>query len=351
MTGRPVLRLTLWTAGLIGAIAGLYRLGSGDLGGPPVRAGAAALGHWVTTRDPASVLMVLVRWLALGTAMYLLAVTVLALVAHASRAASLISLSDRITVPLVRRLVGSVLGVAVAAGPLAGAPSAWAARLPPPPGVMLPAGGPADHAATAVETTAPALAPDPPTLRRLPDNDPTTGIAPTTTLTPPASAPAPPSTTVAPTNTASTTTPTTLAPPATTSPATTGSSATAASPATTEPLATAEAPASAAPPTTTAPTGPPFATSAPSSIAAPGATPAEGPAMEAPPATWTVRPGESLWRIALLSLQAARRRPVSDAEVAPYWLSVVERNRASLPDPANADLLYVGMTVVLPPIP
>lgn len=73
--------------------------------------------------------------------------------------------------------------------------------------------------------------------------------------------------------------------------------------------------------------------------------------MEAPPATWTVRPGESLWRIALLSLQAARRRPVSDAEVAPYWLSVVERNRASLPDPANADLLYVGMTVVLPPIP
>lgn len=73
--------------------------------------------------------------------------------------------------------------------------------------------------------------------------------------------------------------------------------------------------------------------------------------MEAPPATWTVRPGDHLWRIALLSLQAARRRPVSDAEVAPYWLSVVERNRASLPDPANADLLYVGMTVVLPPIP
>ena len=375
MTGHPVLRLTLWTGGLIGAIAGLQRLGTGDLGGPPVGAGATALGRWATSRDPASVLMVGVRELALGTAIYLLAATVLTLAAQASRAASLISLSDRITVPLVRRLVGGVLGMAVAAGPLAGAPSAWATRLPPPPSVTFPAGGPAGPAVTDLEVSPPAPAPDPPTLRRLPDNDPTAATAPSlpASALPPVSTTETPTTAEAVTTAPSTGSPTTPAPPATTSspspalapPATTEAPATAAPPATTETPATAappgttEAPATAASPPTagsppnTRPTGAPLATNVPPTVAAPGppSTDIATSAVQAPPATWTVQPGDHLWRIALLSLQAARRRPVSDAEVAPYWLSVVERNRASLPDPANADLLYVGMTVVLPPIP
>lgn len=352
MTGHPFLRLTLWTAGLIGAIAGLSRLGSGDLGGPPVRGGAAALGQWVTTRDPASVLMAAVRGVALGTAIYLLAVTVLALVAHASRAASLMALSERVTVPLVRRLVGSVLGVAVAAGPFAGASSAWAARLPPPPVVTLSAGGPADPAATTAEAPPPAPAPDPPTLRRLPDNDPTAAITPSTTQTLPASAAPQASTTEAPTTTESViTAPITGSPaPATTSPAT-HASPPAVSPPPAVPLPPAALPGPASPPVPTAPAGPALAPAPPPTIADPPPTDNAGAVVPATPATWTVRPGDHLWRIARLSLQAARGRPVSDAEVAPYWLSVVERNRSSLPDPANADLLYVGMTVVLPPIP
>lgn len=312
MTGRPVLRFTLWTGGLIGAIAALHRLGTGDLGGPPVGAGATALARWATSRDPASVFMVVVRDLALAIAIYLLAATVLALAAYVSRAASLMSLSDRITVPLVRRLVGSVLGVAVAAGPFAGGPSAWATRLPPPPAVTLPAGGSPGPAVTAVEGLPPSPAPDPPTLRRLPDIDPTAAVAPP--------APAPPAAT-------------TDSPPTTEAPATAGS-----------PGAQAPAPA---------PTGAPLATTVPPTVADAASPPTDSPGatVQTPPAAWTVRPGDHLWGISSRALQAARRRPVSDAEVAPYWLSVVERNRASLPDPANADLLYVGMTVVLPPIP
>ena len=44
------------------------------------------------------------------------------------------------------------------------------------------------------------------------------------------------------------------------------------------------------------------------------------------------------------------RRP-TDAEVAPYWRTVVEANRRRLVDPANPDLIRPGQVFTLPPTP
>ena len=67
--------------------------------------------------------------------------------------------------------------------------------------------------------------------------------------------------------------------------------------------------------------------------------------------TWTVRPGDSLWSIAESALAAAWGQPADAQELAHYWWRVVEANRASLPIPANPDLLFPGDEVVVPPPP
>ncbi len=67
--------------------------------------------------------------------------------------------------------------------------------------------------------------------------------------------------------------------------------------------------------------------------------------------TWTVRPGDSLWSIAESALAAAWGQPADARELAHYWWRVVEANRASLPIPANPDLLFPGDEVVVPPPP
>lgn len=72
-------------------------------------------------------------------------------------------------------------------------------------------------------------------------------------------------------------------------------------------------------------------------------------ATEAP--RWTVAPGDHLWSIAERTLAGAWQRTPAEAEVLPYWEQVVARNRASLADPANPDLLFPGQELVLPPPP
>ena len=69
------------------------------------------------------------------------------------------------------------------------------------------------------------------------------------------------------------------------------------------------------------------------------------------PATHTVQRGEHLWRIAEHALETALGRQASDAEIDPYWRAVVEHNRADLPDPNDASLLFSGHTVHLPAVP
>ena len=63
--------------------------------------------------------------------------------------------------------------------------------------------------------------------------------------------------------------------------------------------------------------------------------------------TWRIGPGDHLWRVA--EADAARAGAGSDeAGVRAHWLAIIDLNRDRLPDPANPDLVYVGMEVLLP---
>lgn len=103
------------------------------------------------------------------------------------------------------------------------------------------------------------------------------------------------------------------------------------------------------PPPTTAPLVPPTAPPPvvpvmPPAPAAPSAAPAAG-------TTHTVTRGEHLWSIAAARVSSATGKPptdVSPAEIAPYWLRVVELNRHRLRS-GNPNLVYSGEVVELPP--
>lgn len=64
-----------------------------------------------------------------------------------------------------------------------------------------------------------------------------------------------------------------------------------------------------------------------------------------------VAPGENLWSIAAAHLtETSGEHPAPD-EVTPYWQTLIDTNRSSLPDPDNPDLLYRGIELQLPPVP
>lgn len=67
------------------------------------------------------------------------------------------------------------------------------------------------------------------------------------------------------------------------------------------------------------------------------------------PDTWTVQPGQCFWTIAAKVLAARWGRPPTDAEIVPYWLRLIEVNRTSLADPANADLIFPAQIFTVPP--
>jgi nucleoid-associated protein YgaU len=64
-----------------------------------------------------------------------------------------------------------------------------------------------------------------------------------------------------------------------------------------------------------------------------------------------VRPGDSLWSIAEVTLAAAWGHPADPPDLAEYWWRVVEANRRSLPVPSDPDLLFPGDQVVIPAPP
>jgi hypothetical protein len=104
------------------------------------------------------------------------------------------------------------------------------------------------------------------------------------------------------------------------------------------------APPTTAPPTTTPPTTAP-PTTAPPTTAPPTTTRRLGA-----PRTWVVRPGDHLWSIAerVQQQRSGPGRP-TEREIARLWIRIIEENRASLPDPANPDLIVPGMVLALPP--
>ena len=61
-----------------------------------------------------------------------------------------------------------------------------------------------------------------------------------------------------------------------------------------------------------------------------------------------VQPGDSMWSIARHELRGRLGRPPTNAEVDPYWRSLIEANRDRLVEPGNPDLIHPGQTFTLP---
>jgi hypothetical protein len=84
------------------------------------------------------------------------------------------------------------------------------------------------------------------------------------------------------------------------------------------------------------------------------------PTPETPPSTapvpvgetTEVRTGDSFWSLAEEHLEDVwGRRNLSDAEIVPFWRTLIDANRAELTDPGNPDLLLPGQRLVVPEAP
>ncbi len=66
---------------------------------------------------------------------------------------------------------------------------------------------------------------------------------------------------------------------------------------------------------------------------------------------YTVVAGDCFWTIADDLLHRSWGRAPTDAEIVPYWLRLIEANRAELADPGNADLIFPAQVFSVPPLP
>ena len=71
--------------------------------------------------------------------------------------------------------------------------------------------------------------------------------------------------------------------------------------------------------------------------------------LQAEVATWTVRPGDSLWSIAQARVATSGATGADEVEVATYWVRLIAANRDRLVQPSNPDLIFAGQVLVLPP--
>ena len=101
-----------WVVALAAGIAAGHALGAGALAVPGIE--AAAWRTWATTTEPLVVSMALLRVLAVTAGWYLLVATALGVTARVLRAVRLAHLADRISAPVVRRVLQRSMGVMVA---------------------------------------------------------------------------------------------------------------------------------------------------------------------------------------------------------------------------------------------
>ncbi len=281
---------------------------------------------WLTTVGTATALMAAIRAVGLVVGAYLLVVSTLDLAATLTRSPVLTSVSRRVTLPFARRLIAGVTGAGLAVSLSIGgvvaptlasaAPRPQATATTPPPTLAGP--GPnrtMRHADPAYASGTPTTRPAPnPTMRR-PD-------------------PAYPSRLDA------------SGPSATEA----DTSSDAVIPPTMRRLDIDPAHEPAAPETTTvapapSPTMSGETTTPPSSVAA-GSTDSTASA-----ASWTIAPGDHLWRVATRTLQTAWGRPPRDEETARYLATLVRANQDVLAVADNADLVFPGQVFALPAVP
>lgn len=296
---QATVRLAAWTAVLVLVARLLLAAGSDSLSVPLTS--AEEVSAWVSEAPPADMAVALLRLGALAAVAYLLAVTILAVLARLVRVRGLVAAVDRVSPGVVRRVVtggsgfGLVLGGAVASLPvpdvLPGSPHPQVSA------VAVPTGG---------------------AMTRLPDATATMSRVAGQADTPTSSAgPAIEQATM-----------TRLDPPP-------QASAT----------MTRVLPSASAPPATpTPPVGATPAAYEPTVVSLPAA-PAV-PQIDA--TTWIVEPGDSLWSIAEDVMAPSPDTNPGERAVTRYWRRLIEVNRAQLVDPDNPDLLVPGQHLVVP---
>ena len=122
---RPVL-LVGWLVLLVLAVGVLHALGRGPLAAPPVTR-PAALAGWLDQRSAATLSFCAVRLAAMGSAGYLLAITIAGLLARIVGRARWSAAVDAISPLVVRRLLQSAAGLTMAATVTTTQAAAWAA--------------------------------------------------------------------------------------------------------------------------------------------------------------------------------------------------------------------------------
>lgn len=279
------LPLVAWLLTLATSIVLFTAWGSGPLAAPPVT-DPAGWGPWAADRDPVVATVAVLRLLVLALAWYLVGVTTIGAVARIARIASLVRVADALSVPVVRRVLQTSLGLGLATavvassapGPVAvhdgarTAPAAAAAETP----TMHPVTGP------------PGTAPAPPGMRPLGPPEPPTSTTPAAPRATPVDT------------------------PGEEEPDTGGDEQ--------------ETPEQDAP--------------GQEAVGTP----------EPSGRTWTVHTGDHLWAIAEEHLGDLLGTSPTDQQVTEYWVQLIEANRDRLVDRDNPDLIVPGQVFVLPEV-
>ena len=299
--GRRWLPLIAWLGGLVVGTVLFHALGSGPLAAPP--RDPAGWSAWLAERDAIVAAVALLRLVVLALSWYLVGATTIGIAARLAPAARLVRAADALTVPFVRRLLQTTLGVTLATTMAVSAmPSGSVQPSSNASSVTLSASsidGPAE-AADGAEVELRAVAAG--------EEDATGGEGDGVTLErlEPADRPLP-----------------------------------------LELLERAreQAPMPEADAADTD-TGPDVGADTATDRSATVAGGAEARSDE-----YVVTAGDSLWSIAETALVADGEHSLDDEAVATYWLLVVEANRDALADPQNPDLIFPGQVVRLPPLP
>jgi hypothetical protein len=332
---RGWLSLLVWSGSLAAGLVLFHGIGGGPLAAPPPD--PASWAAWIVERDVLVATAASLRLVVLAFTWYLVGATVVGLVARLARSVRAVRLADALTVPALRRLLQTSLGLSLATGVVVAAlPAGVAVAAPPATVGASESDAPPDLAPGIVAGPDAARAvgdAGPPPLRLLhqrsvgtsgPDLEVVPEASATDTPAPPplrrldvagdASAPRP------------------------------GAPGDASEPR----EVVVDDPSLPVPPPSPAPVGREVVLRhlGPTSSPTAGQRQLEDPAD--PHAEHVVVAGESLWTIAHDVVTRELGRPPTDAEVARYWLELVEVQRPFLADPDDPDLIFPGERVRLP---
>lgn len=117
-----------WAVALVGGLSFLHSLGAGWLEPPPLA--TSGWGAWAEGRDPLVASIAVLRLAVLALGWYLVAVTLVGMMARLARAPRAIRAVDAVTLPGVRRLLSRSLGASMVAAIVVAGPSVTGPRSP-----------------------------------------------------------------------------------------------------------------------------------------------------------------------------------------------------------------------------